>query len=89
MGGFVGGLVGRVERGGAERPEDVVGAPGEFAGDGQRRAGVRESAGLERVVVVVVGAAGMAGRRGRVHGDDQAPAVASAGRNPGQAIARR
>jgi len=50
--GSIGALVGRIERGGAERPEDGVGAPGEFAGDGQRRAGVREAARLERVVVI-------------------------------------
>jgi len=56
---LVGALVGRVERGGAECFEDVIGAAGEFAGDGQRRAGVREPAVLEGVVVVVVGAAGM------------------------------
>ena len=49
------------ERGGAERPEEVVGAPGEFPGDRQARAGVREPAGLERVVVVVVGTADAAG----------------------------
>jgi hypothetical protein len=62
--GLSGALVGRVERGGAERPEDVVGAAGEFAGDGQRRAGVREPAGLEGVIVEVVGAGAMAGRLG-------------------------
>jgi len=54
-------LVGRVERGWAEGSEEVVGAPREFAGDGQACAGVREPAGLERVVVVVVGTADAAG----------------------------
>jgi len=58
---LIGAVVGRVERGGAERFEDVVGASGEFAGDGQARAGVREPAGLERVIVVVVGT-GLMGR---------------------------
>jgi hypothetical protein len=68
---LVGALVGRVERGGAERSEDVVRAAGEFAGDRQAYPGVGEPAGLERVVVVVVGAAGMAGRLG---GLEQRPA---------------
>jgi len=58
---LVGALVGRVERGWAEGSEEVVGAPREFAGDGQACAGVREPAGLERVVVVVVGTADAAG----------------------------
>ena len=48
----------RVERGRAERPKEVVGAAGELAGDRQRRAGVRQAAVLERVVVGVVGAGG-------------------------------
>ena len=61
---MIGALVGRVERGRAERSEDVVGASCEFAGDGQRRAGVREPARLQRVIVVVVRAAAMAGRLG-------------------------
>ena len=54
---MIGALVGRVERGGAERPEDVVGAAGEFARDGQARAGVGEPAVLQRVIVVEVGTA--------------------------------
>ena len=60
---MIGALVrgGWFEGGGAERPEEVEGAAGEFPGDGQARAGVREPAGLERVVVVVVGAADAAG----------------------------
>jgi len=58
---LIGALDGRVERGRAECPEDVEGAAGEFPGDGQARAGVREPAGLERVVVVVVGTADAAG----------------------------
>ena len=64
MGGLIGALFscrGWVERGGAEGPEDVVGAPGEFARDGQRGAGVREPARLERVIVVVIGTALVAG----------------------------
>jgi len=69
--GLVGALVGRVERGGAERFEDVVGPPGEFAGDGQARAGVRETARLERVVVVVVGT-GLMGRA--LRGFEERPA---------------
>src|SRR5436309_2004816 len=52
------------ERGGSELFEDVVGASGEFARDGQTRTRVRETARLERVVVVVVGAGAMAGRLG-------------------------
>ena len=56
---MIGARVRWVERGGAERPEDVVGAAGEFAGD--TRTGVGEPAGLERVIVVVVGAAGVGG----------------------------
>ena len=68
---MVGALVGRVERGWAEGSEEVVGAPREFAGDGQACAGVRESARLERVIVAVVGAALMAGRLG---GLEQGPA---------------
>jgi len=60
---LIGALVrgGWFEGGGAECPEDVEGAAGELAGDGQACAGVREPAGLERVVVVVVGAADAAG----------------------------
>ena len=61
---MVGALVGRVERGWAEGSEEVVGAPREFAGDGQACAGVREPAGLERVIVGIVGAGAMAGRLG-------------------------
>ena len=40
--GLVGAVIRWVERGGAERFEEVVGAAGEFAGDGQRRTGVGE-----------------------------------------------
>ena len=64
---MIGALVGSrrwVECGGAELLEDVVGAPREFAGDGQACAGVREPAGLERVIVGIVGAGAMAGRLG-------------------------
>ena len=52
------------ERGGAQRPEEVVGAPGEFPGYRQAGAGVREPARLERVIVGIVGAGAMAGRLG-------------------------
>src|SRR4051794_19886303 len=48
------------EGGGAELAQDVEGAPRELARDRQRRARVAESAGLEREVVGVVGAAGPA-----------------------------
>ena len=61
MGGALVGSDGWFKRSGAERPEEVVGAPGEFPGDRQAGAGVRESACLERVIVGVVGAAAMAG----------------------------
>jgi hypothetical protein len=63
-GGRFSGGCDRVEGGGPEIVQDVVGAAGELAGDGQRRAGVAESAGLEREVVGVVGAAGAACRKG-------------------------
>ena len=63
---MIGALVrgGWFEGGGAECPEDVEGAAGEFPGDGQACAGVREPAGLERVIVGIVGAGAMAGRLG-------------------------
>jgi len=67
-----GAVVGRVERGGAERFEDVVGAAGEFARDGQARAGVREPAGLQGVIVVVVGTALV---RRALRGFEERPAV--------------
>jgi hypothetical protein len=59
-----GSLAGRVERSRAECAQEVIGAAGEFAGDGQRRAVVREAAVLEGVVVGVVGAALMRGGLG-------------------------
>src|SRR4051794_21509290 len=47
----------RLEGGGAEVVQDVEGAAGELAGDGQRRAGVAEPTRLEGEVVGVVGTA--------------------------------
>jgi hypothetical protein len=55
---------GRLEGGGPELVQDVEGAAGELAGDGQRGAGVAEPAGLECEVVGVVGAAWAARRQG-------------------------
>src|SRR4051794_23872929 len=52
------------ERVGSEIAQDVKAAAGELAGDGHRGAGVREAAGLQREVVGVVGAGGLAGRLG-------------------------
>ena len=52
---------GRLQRGGSELAQDVVAAAGELVGDRQAGAGVGEPARLERVIVGIVGAAGMAG----------------------------
>jgi len=49
---------------GPEFAQRVETAAGEFAGDRQRRPGVREAARLERQVVGAVGACGTAGRLG-------------------------
>src|SRR3954453_3627563 len=49
---------------GSELAQDVEAAAGELAGDGQRRARVREPALFEREIVGVIGAGGLAGRLG-------------------------
>jgi hypothetical protein len=46
----------RFEGGGAELVQEAVAAPGDLAHDRQRRAGVGQAAGFERVVVGIVGA---------------------------------
>src|ERR671915_2390747 len=65
LGGTVGGSGDGLQGGRAEFAQRVEAAPGELAGDRQRRARVREPARLECEVVGAVGAGGAAGRLGR------------------------